>query len=164
MFVLPFGHINISTKLNITEAEQKLAQEVEARQFLGGAFRPNHKFFEGEVENGHFNINRIVNYRNSFNPILIGEFRETPQHTTIDIIIRFHHLALATFVVALLFAVCFFSGLPVSYGGPVNYVAFLQSFLISLRVPFLIIIVILILFNMEVQKVYGYLRRLYEEK
>lgn len=61
MFLFPYGHVQIKTKLNKQAAEQLLIEHLEPRKFLYNVFRGNHKFFEGESNNGRFKINRVVN-------------------------------------------------------------------------------------------------------
>ncbi|MCA9975715.1 MAG: hypothetical protein KC413_08185, partial [Anaerolineales bacterium] len=51
--------------------------------------------FEGTVENGRFNINRIINYRNSFLPIIVGQFHDDLGFTRIEITMRLHYFVMA---------------------------------------------------------------------
>jgi hypothetical protein len=162
MLVLPFSHIQMTTKLNRAEAEQRLAEQVEPRRFIGGAFRGDHKYFEGEIENGRFKINRVFRYKNSaFNPTMVGEFRETAENTTIDIVVRFDNAALimliTVFSVVLIISLCF----TVQFASITN---FLQSVFLSLRIPFLIFVVDIFFFNIGVAQVQEYLRNIFDEK
>jgi hypothetical protein len=52
-----------------------LQKIVEADEMFRSPFSKKHRYFEGSVEGDHFKINRIIDYRNSFLPIIEGRFR-----------------------------------------------------------------------------------------
>lgn len=43
------------------------------------------KPFEGKLEKGHFQIKRNIKYRNSFNPILSGWYKEIESGTSVNL-------------------------------------------------------------------------------
>lgn len=50
----------------------------------------NHNLFEGEIEGTSFKISRIIHYRNSFLPILVGQIQDDLDASTLQIVARPH--------------------------------------------------------------------------
>jgi len=101
MLFLPYTKYTIKTGLSPQEAEAQLNQITDKRKLRFGLSR-NHKAFEGKVENGRFNINRIIHYRNSFLPIVIGEIKDDLDVTRIEITMRLHLAVLVVLVLSLI--------------------------------------------------------------
>jgi hypothetical protein len=104
MFVIPYGNIQIKSNLKKTEIENRLKEQLEPQRFVSGFFRGDHKYFEGELKNGEFKINPVIEIRNSFNPVITGKIQQEIDCTVIDISMRLH------FIVAIMF-LSFFAGL-----------------------------------------------------
>ncbi|GAB4266049.1 MAG: hypothetical protein Kow0080_06890 [Candidatus Promineifilaceae bacterium] len=100
MLFLPYTKYTIKTGLSPQEAEAWLMQITEKRKLRFGLSR-NHKAFEGKVENGRFNINRIIHYRNSFLPVVIGDIKDDLDVTRIEITMRLHLAVLVVLVISL---------------------------------------------------------------
>jgi hypothetical protein len=75
LLLIPFTRIELKTYLDAENVRQRLAAEVESRSiFRQSIWRRDHRFFAGRVEeNGRFQINRVIHYRNSFLPYIYGE-------------------------------------------------------------------------------------------
>ena len=84
MNIIPIQKLQIKSDYSAKIVAEKLSLETDQRMF----FRKNNsnKKFEGKVHNTSFNINRILNYRNSFYPIISGKIiSEENSKTTIKI-------------------------------------------------------------------------------
>lgn len=101
--LIPYTRFTLKTYLPVAEAEQRLAQQVRPRTLLSirGLWpKPDGThFFVGKVENGRFHINRIIHYRNSFLPIIVGQLQPDLGFTRVEITMRLHHLSLAILLV-----------------------------------------------------------------
>lgn len=75
LLLIPFTRLEFKTYLDAEDVRQRLAAEVESRSiFRQSIWRRDHRFFAGRVEeNGRFQINRVIHYRNSFLPYIYGE-------------------------------------------------------------------------------------------
>ncbi|MCB8966977.1 MAG: hypothetical protein H6660_08775 [Ardenticatenaceae bacterium] len=106
-FLIPYTRFTLKTYLNAQEAERRLAERTRARRWLRSFLsKPDpSQPFEGVVENGRFNINRIINYRNSFLPIIVGQFHDDLGFTRIEITMRLHYFVMA-FMGIWFFAFC----------------------------------------------------------
>ncbi|MCA9934597.1 MAG: hypothetical protein H6662_01050 [Ardenticatenaceae bacterium] len=152
--LIPYTRLTLKTYLSAPEAERRLALRVRPRSWLQvrsfWAKKDLAHDFVGKVEDGRFNINRIIYYRNSFLPIIIGQFHEDLGDTRIEITMRLHYLVLAFLAVWL---IIFFSFI----GGGLSE----NSVPISLFVGFIVLFlaIVLISFNYEANKA----RRMLEE-
>jgi hypothetical protein len=72
--LLPFEKYNLTTKLSYDEIYKRLADNIEPkRSFQFFAFNRNStKPYEGEIWGNSFTISRIINYNNSFLPVIKG--------------------------------------------------------------------------------------------
>lgn len=87
MNLLPFRKYILKSSYPSFVVAEKLSLETDIRKF----YRKENplKRFEGKVHRNDFNINRILNYRNSFYPIIIGEIiSEGNDKTTVKIFMR----------------------------------------------------------------------------
>jgi len=75
----------VNTPLTIDEASAALAKVVRPRSRWFPLSFGKSSGFEGKVVNGGFNINRAIDYRNSFLPILHGRFHPAPGGSTIEV-------------------------------------------------------------------------------
>lgn len=98
MFLLiPYKRLTIKTPLSMQNAEERLAANVSKRQLFrwGWPFNStNEPPFNGTVANGRFNISRTIHYRNSFLPVITGEFHDDLDMTRIDIRMRLHYFVI----------------------------------------------------------------------
>jgi hypothetical protein len=71
----------ISVPLTPSEVNQRLEEDIEPRWTLKwwAPTRTKHKDFEGEIVNHHFEIRRVIDYRNDFLPVSVGDIH--PDHT-----------------------------------------------------------------------------------
>ncbi len=163
MFLLPYGHVQINTKLSKEAAERRLAEHLEPRRLLYGMLRGEHKFFEGSVTDGRFEMNRIVAYRNAFNPVLTGVFQPNSDHTVMDINVRFDFLSLMTIIIAFLAVLFFTLCLPLQLVrlSDVSVSSFSQFLVNALKIPAILYLIAILLFNVEAYKDLNYLDNLF---
>ena len=72
MKFLPYERLKIITALSSKEALTRLENVVEPKRYfrlLGSGSKP----YQGNVEGSHFEISRIIGYRNSFRPMIKGD-------------------------------------------------------------------------------------------
>ncbi len=81
LFLLPYRRFQISSRLSAAEASEVLAAEIEPRRWLRFTWRT--RAFEGSVEGSSFDIRRIIRYRNSFVPRVLGTIQAEPNGCTI---------------------------------------------------------------------------------
>ncbi len=76
--VLPFDKLVIESDLDIVEASATLYDKVDFRSSFELIFKSkvNGKEFQGKVNNYRFNIKRIINYKNSFLPVISGKIEK----------------------------------------------------------------------------------------
>jgi hypothetical protein len=104
MLFIPYGRIQIKSKLKVDEIERRLIEQLEPFSPFSGILRGNHKYFQGSLENGNFKISRITNYRNSFKPVIIGKFQSEIGYTIIDLTLRLDY-AVMTLLIFFMFAI-----------------------------------------------------------
>lgn len=114
--LLPHQKFEIKTRLSSVAARQKLMEIVEPRRMRWGWSR-NHLPFEGEVEVNTFRFSRVINYRNSFLPILEGEIQNDLDVTKLVITAHLHELVMILWPIMGLgmLAVMSVTGEPVGY-------------------------------------------------
>ncbi|RYE53332.1 MAG: hypothetical protein EOP48_14635 [Sphingobacteriales bacterium] len=70
---LPFDNFKLITKLSATEVQQRIGRITEPKKGFSFSFPGNRtKPYEGKLMDRSFEISRIINYRNSFLPIIKG--------------------------------------------------------------------------------------------
>ncbi len=74
-----------------------------SERVLFSLFRSYKSYFEGEVTDNGFKINRVIRYRNSFLPIIIGTLDNTCGKTQINLKMRLH-------LFVIVFGLIWFSG------------------------------------------------------
>ena len=95
MAFVPYEHFTIDTSLPFDEAVDRIAQRVEPKRFFRNPFSREHKEFEGSVTPQDFKISRIIHYRNSFLPIINGQFVKTPLGTRLIVRMTLHPFVIA---------------------------------------------------------------------
>jgi len=84
---IPYQRFEIKIKLSQDATREKLADIVEPRQ-LGWRFSNEHKPFEGELEINKFKISRVIRYRNSFLPVLVGAIQDDLDASSLQVVAR----------------------------------------------------------------------------
>ena len=95
MAFVPYEHFAIDTSLPFDEAVDRIAGLVEPKRVFRWPFSRQHKEFEGEVTPQDFKISRIIHYRNSFLPIINGQFVRTPLGTRLIVRMTLHPFVMA---------------------------------------------------------------------
>lgn len=88
---IPYENYNLTTELTLIEVNKRLSYNIELRQKNKFTLFNNYnttKPYIGEYNINSFCINRIINYRNSFLPIIKGEISTTNNLTHINIKMR----------------------------------------------------------------------------
>lgn len=87
---LPFENYVITTKLSVHEIKIRLADNIEPKKSVKLSLFSNDssKPYEGEILGDSFKITRIINYRNSFLPVITGHISTFPGRTQINVKIR----------------------------------------------------------------------------
>jgi hypothetical protein len=69
----PCESFDVQTSMSEEEVVGSIRSNIEPRRFF--RFGSNHKCFQGVINNNGFKISRIIHYRNSFLPLIVGSFR-----------------------------------------------------------------------------------------
>jgi hypothetical protein len=70
---LPFDNFKLLTNLSVTEVQQRIESKIEPKKNFSFSFSANRtKPYEGKLIDRSFEISRIINYRNSFLPVIKG--------------------------------------------------------------------------------------------
>ena len=109
LLLIPFARLEFKTYLDAENVRQRLAAEVESRTiFRQSIWRRDHRFFAGRVEeNGRFQINRVIHYRNSFLPYIYGEITDDLGSTRIKL--RLHPHPVVMVLMPIFLGVFFFT-------------------------------------------------------
>ncbi|BAZ39832.1 hypothetical protein NIES4101_57890 [Calothrix sp. NIES-4101] len=98
MKFLPYEGLIIYSQLSQESAIQKLIDVVDSssnQNFRSSAIKP----YRGEIIGYKFKIRRIINYRNSFLPVIQGEIKSVREGCCIDLKIRLNLIVICfTFV------------------------------------------------------------------
>lgn len=87
---MPFDKIVFDTKLSQEEVSNRLNAVIEPRKFfrISLSGKKNKMLYEGEIKGTSFKISRIINYRNSFLPVVFGEIISDGNQTRVIIKMR----------------------------------------------------------------------------
>ena len=85
MPVIPYKHISISTSLTVDQAVSLVSSAISPRRTLSNWSASTNKEFEGLVTEQGFKIQKVIQYRNSFLPVLYGRFVPNEKGTKVDI-------------------------------------------------------------------------------
>ena len=88
MRFLKFDSFTFNTQLSSDEVFNRLTENIEPNNyfnFFSMVTIQTEKPFEGKLEKGHFQIKRNIKYRNSFNPILSGWYKEIDSGTSVNL-------------------------------------------------------------------------------
>lgn len=86
----PFEKYTLISKLSAEEVKSRLAANIEPEmKFQFSVFkRTRSKLYEGKIEENRFTIKRIIDYRNSFLPVIKGKISEMQGQVHIQINMR----------------------------------------------------------------------------
>src|SRR5271167_4425167 len=84
----PFRKFEFSTPMSTAHAARVLDEIVEPPRKWGWPTSAKRGDFEGRVAGTHFKINRIIQYQNSFIPIIEGNFRRDGLGTVVTVNMR----------------------------------------------------------------------------
>lgn len=96
MQIIPFQKIELITSLPKDEVERILANNIQANKGIVFKFSraTNKKLFEGRYSNGEFNIQRVINYKNSFRPQIKGKISAETIGTKITAELKMHEIVI----------------------------------------------------------------------
>lgn len=90
---LPFENIIYRTKLDSEQILMKIGEIIEPKKTfrMTGIFgSSDHKLYEGSVNGNSFKMTRIIGYRNSFLPRIIGIIEKDFNGTKVNVKMRLH--------------------------------------------------------------------------
>jgi hypothetical protein len=87
MKYLPFENYVLTTNLSVDEVRDRLANNVEPQKkaSISSSKQNTSKPYQGSIVNNSFKIFRIINYRNSFVPVISGEISQAYGKTEIAV-------------------------------------------------------------------------------
>ena len=88
MLFLPYDHFTIQTGAPPQEARDRLAAQVRKPTWSALLQRKDGPPYEGTVAETTFKIQRVIRYRNSFLPVIVGAIRPSPLGSEIEIAMR----------------------------------------------------------------------------
>lgn len=87
---LPFEKYILISQLSAEEVRKRLADNIESQKKF--SLSPFEKYrakpYEGSISEKEFTIKRIINYRNSFLPVIKGQIREEMGQVSIQVYMR----------------------------------------------------------------------------
>ncbi len=173
MFFIPYGQIQIKSNLKTDEIEHRLQEQLDPHSIISGMLRGNHKYFQGSIENGEFKISRIIHYRNSFRPVIVGKLQPEIDHTVVELTVRLDFVVVAVLLLIVgsfilpIFSLLFQSLL---VGGGINFLQYLPEgywlklLLSSIGTFLFFYLFVMIPFNIEAGKATKYLDELFENQ
>ena len=113
MRFLKFDSFTFKSQLSSDEVFNRLTENIEPNNyfnFFSIVTIETEKPFEGKIEKGHFQIKKNIKYRNSFNPILSGWFKEIDSGTIINLNLRVNWIVkIVSFLMLVVFVLMFLS-------------------------------------------------------
>jgi hypothetical protein len=143
----------------------RLSHEVEARKLFRTRSlfsQPSVTPYEGTVSESGFKITRIINYRNSFLPVLRGRFIAEPPGTVVKITLSLHPAVAVLFVAFLGFWCSLSFALPLPSISPISSLS--PSLIRHFQIVQLIVLplVIFVVFKLEVRRSRRDLTRIFQ--
>ena len=88
--MLPVENFTLKSNLGVEELKRRIAEHIESRKVFRLSFGKNRlaKPYEGEIKKNTFRISRIINYRNSFLPLITGHIGNGADETVIIVRMR----------------------------------------------------------------------------
>jgi len=103
--LLPYQKLLFNSPLSREELTRRLAREVSKSRWGFALFERRTELFEGTITSEGFKVSRIIRYRNSFLPVISGNFSPTANGVRVDVTLRLHRAVLAFSVVWFSFVV-----------------------------------------------------------
>jgi hypothetical protein len=98
LVAFPFRRLSLESSLPVANVLKRMEEAVEPRRRW--RFSRLHRDFEGVVSRTRFTIVRIIQYRNSFLPVITGTIKPRPQGgTRIEVTMRLHWLVTAFMII-----------------------------------------------------------------
>ena len=86
---LPFDNFKFLTSLTTSEVQQRIESIIEPKKSFSFSFFENRtKPYEGKLIDSSFEISRIINYRNSFLPVIKGQISSYLGRTEVAVRMR----------------------------------------------------------------------------
>src|SRR4051812_39275980 len=95
MNFLPIRRFTLQSSKSMAQVQAALSSVVEPRRVFRRPFAVPEKPYQGQITGTRFRIQRIINYRNSFLPVINGEIRQQLGKTYIDISMRMNAFVIA---------------------------------------------------------------------
>ena len=86
----PHRHLQVRTPLPCDEVLRRLSEVVEPKQWFRFPFFGKHRPYEGVVSANGFRISRVIDYRNSFLPMIDGRVSPDAHGTVVDVSLSLH--------------------------------------------------------------------------
>ena len=92
MILAPFENLTYTSSLSEKELIESISENIEPkRAYRKKSFgKSNTKPYEGSINGSEFKVNRIINYRNSFIPIISGFISQTTRGSRVMVKMRLH--------------------------------------------------------------------------
>lgn len=138
----PYKSLKISTSESLNQVVTVLKNNTSEKS-LFSLLKRHRSYFEGDVSDIGFKINRVIRYRNSFKPVIIGSYEKNENKVLIKIRMRLKLVVIA-------FGIVWFSGVFIVF------IAFMPDILsirsinketISLFIPFFMLVFGYLLFT-----------------
>jgi hypothetical protein len=107
---LPFQTYEIKSPLSVIEVNKRMGNNIETQMPLFSLFYNGRKKFKGEINEDQFLISRIIRYRNSFLPIIIGDICADSYGSKIRITMRLNKFVLGFWIFWMAMAFFIFLG------------------------------------------------------
>jgi hypothetical protein len=157
--LLPYKQLVFESHLSRGAIIRRLRVEVANRRLGWGIFERRTEKFEGEVSETGFKISRIIRYRNSFLPIVQGQFSPLIKGVRIEVRMRLH-------VAVLIFSILWLSFVGVSAVTVISQIISTGKFeggmLIPLGMLLFYYLLVTIGFGIEANKASKLLRDIFE--
>ncbi|OCR02239.1 hypothetical protein BCD67_10840 [Oscillatoriales cyanobacterium USR001] len=136
--MFPYEKFTINSFLNPHLVRQKLLDVVEPPKAIRWGFRQSEKPYEGEIGEHSFMITRIINYRNSFLPVIKGKISPEGMGSKIEIEMKLHTFVFVfiLFWLGMVGNICIFSLISIIYE---------KNFSSGTIIPFLMFIFVFLL-------------------
>src|SRR5919109_98213 len=106
MKFLPYERLQIHTALSSEEVLKRLENAIEPKRYFR-LFGASTKPYQGKVEGSHFEMSRIIGYRNSFLPMIKGDVQSETSGCSVYLTMH-PHIVVTVFMIFWLGAVGFF--------------------------------------------------------
>ncbi|MCP5093946.1 MAG: hypothetical protein GY943_00175 [Chloroflexi bacterium] len=153
MYLIPFVQLVIKTVLTADQVREILSGEIDTRRLL--RLSREHPYFEGTIEHNAFKMSRIIHYRNTSLPVILGEIRDEIDRTTVTIRMRLNWIVIVFMIFWLVAVTAVTAGLMLGFITDVDFPPLFPP----ITMLFLYVGT-LIFFHWEANKAQKYLREL----